>query len=251
MREKVWSDGGAWSAVPLREPAPLTDLEGIDLYDRTRLAEEGINNVEALAHADIVELMSSTRISAAQLVDWTDQAILYLRVGGDASARDLPKGATPPPDRGACPDVHRNLCHLRAYGIRTATDLLQVYEQAVQRGEGTGTQAAEVDALRTALELPGVPTDSSVRAIQTIIDTLPDEEWFVQVLNWRHSEFGAVDSWYWYLDGHDWTRIRVKLPARCRSGHAPVPERPHGRRGAGHAGPRGDTAHVGRPPPAT
>ena len=81
--------------LPLHEPAPLTELEGIDLYDRTRLAEEGINNIEALAHADIVDLMSSTRISAAELVDWTDQAILYLRVGGDTFAqRRAPTSST-------------------------------------------------------------------------------------------------------------------------------------------------------------
>ena len=76
---------GIFKMLPLHEPAPLTSLEGIDLYDRTRLDEEGVNNVEGLAHSDIVDLMSSTRISAAQLVDWTDQAILYLHVGGDAA----------------------------------------------------------------------------------------------------------------------------------------------------------------------
>ena len=63
---------------------PPHESGGIDLYDRTRLDEEGVNNVEGLAHADIVDLMSSTRISAAQLVDWTDQVILYLH-GGDAA----------------------------------------------------------------------------------------------------------------------------------------------------------------------
>ena len=86
--EAVATDEGLERHFPLHEPAPLTDLEGIDLYDRTRLAEEGINNVEALAHADIVDLMSSTRISAAELVDWTDQAILYLRVGGRQPCRE-------------------------------------------------------------------------------------------------------------------------------------------------------------------
>ena len=87
LREQLAKDNGVWNLLPLHEPAPLTELEGIDLYDRTRLAEEGINNVEALAHADIVDLMSSTRISAAQLVDWTDQAILYLRVGATPAPR--------------------------------------------------------------------------------------------------------------------------------------------------------------------
>ena len=79
MAAEKLSQSHGWKKLPLDEPAPLTELEGIDLYDRTRLAEEGINNIEALAHADLVDLMSSTRISAAELVDWTDQAILYLR----------------------------------------------------------------------------------------------------------------------------------------------------------------------------
>jgi hypothetical protein len=76
LREQLAQDRRRSRILPLHEPAPQTDLEGIDLYDRTRLAEEGVNNVEALAHADIVDLMSSTRNCAAQLVDWTDQAIL-------------------------------------------------------------------------------------------------------------------------------------------------------------------------------
>ena len=55
----------------LDEPAPLTELEGIDLYDRTRLAEEGINNVEALAHTDIVELMSTRPASRPPIASST------------------------------------------------------------------------------------------------------------------------------------------------------------------------------------
>ncbi len=240
LREHLSAVTGPLRRIPLQEPAPLTDLEGIDLYDRTRLAEEGINNVEALAHADIVELMSSTRISAAQLVDWTDQAILYLRVGGDAEFRSRrhPAGR-------ACgeegrtealhgpPDVFRNLDHLRAYGIRTATDLLQAYEQALRRGTERAAldgcdeddpavrrmtavhRAAEVGALREALDLPGAPRRGGVYTIQTIIDTLPDEEWFVQVRNWRDTEFGAIDAWYHHLDGSGWTLTPTpELPRR-------------------------------------
>ena len=45
-----------------------------------------------------------------------------------------------------------------------------------------------------------------VSPIQTIIDTLPDEEWFMQIRNWRNPEFGAADAWYRYLDGDGtWT----------------------------------------------
>jgi hypothetical protein len=235
MREKLSTQNRIARLIPLDEPAPLTDLEGIDLYDRTRLAEEGINNVESLAHADIVDLMSSTRIPAAELVDWTDQAILYLRVGGDAHARSHRDGRRdesepePEPDSaakitsdpeadlpvaGRPPKVRDNLCHLRSFGIRTATDLLQVYEQALRRGRGSNSEASEVALLRDALELPSAPDRTRLRTIQTIIDTLPDEEWFVQVRNWRSPEFGAVDAWYSYLDGHDWTLQRSPLPPR-------------------------------------
>ena len=159
LREQLASDKGGWSILPLHEPAPLTDLEGIDLYDRTRLAEEGVNNVEALAHADIVDLMSSTRICAAQLVDWTDQAILYLRVGGDACAKERHEtgvvgriaGSAPLSDPESVPAVRRNLGHLRSFGIRTATDLLQAYNQAIRRGRDDDGTTREVAALRDAL----------------------------------------------------------------------------------------------------
>jgi hypothetical protein len=213
LREKLSQASGVWKAVPLHEPAPLTELEGIDLYDRTRLAEEGVSNIEALAHADIVDLMSSTRIAAAELVDWTDQAILYLRVGGDAAAHcagDVAPGSLPP-------KIRDNLCHLRSYGIRTATDLVQAYDQAIRRGGGDrDREQGEIELLRAALELPSAPAGAPISTIQTIIDTLSDEEWFVQVRNWRDPEFGAPDSWYWYLDGSGWAPRRAPVPDRVQ-----------------------------------
>jgi hypothetical protein len=273
MREKL-VQGGKWRVVPIREPAPLTDLEGIDLYDRTRLAEEGINNVEALAHSDIVELMSSTRISAAQLVDWADQAILYLRVGGDAAAREeddrvgrakvakrtekkvaKAEGTTRAEakaagvkasaqerssrDRGA-PEVRANLCHLRSFGIRTASDLMRAYDEALRRGdeqaklvsrsgddgqsfllERAAWQKAELDQLRKTLALP-VPGPGRAGTIQTVIDTLANDEWFAQIRNWRRPEFDAADAWYRYLDGHDWElTFAAELPRRVRDARKP------------------------------
>ena len=118
LREKLSQRHRLWGAVPLEELAPLTELEGIDLYDRTRLAEEGVNNIEALAHADIVDLMSTTRIAAAELVDWADQAILYLRVGGDAGARfkhaERARATTPPAHPGSNRRTHARTCSTSA-----------------------------------------------------------------------------------------------------------------------------------------
>jgi hypothetical protein len=69
-------DGGDDFAA-LDSPLPLTDIVGI-VYDRTHLASEGVTNIEALAHNDLVDLMLQTRIRSAS-VDWTDQAILHHR----------------------------------------------------------------------------------------------------------------------------------------------------------------------------
>ncbi len=66
----------------LREEQPLTRLDGITLYDRARLLEEGIDNIENLATHNLVELMLQTRIPTARLVDLVDQAILHLHVAG-------------------------------------------------------------------------------------------------------------------------------------------------------------------------
>jgi hypothetical protein len=35
--------------------------------------------------------------------------------------------------------------------------------------------------------------------IQGMLDTLPYEEWFTQIRNWRSS--GSCDSWCWFIDG--------------------------------------------------
>ena len=67
--------------------------------------------------------MSSTCIPADRLVDWTDQAILFLRVGGDRL-----DGETGSEDG---PTATRRKRHLRRFGIRNASDLLQAFEAAV------------------------------------------------------------------------------------------------------------------------
>ena len=97
----------------LADELPLTDLVGIDLYERTRLAEDGITNVQALAHHDVVALTLSTRIPFERVVNWVDQAVLYEHVSRAQRAA------------------------LRRIGITTATALLEVW-----RAEPVALQAA-------------------------------------------------------------------------------------------------------------
>jgi hypothetical protein len=141
----------------LDELSPLTTLEGIDLYDRTRLMDEGVTNVEALAHHDFVELMLRTRIPAPRLVDWLDQAILYLhtRSRTDSEEADADrKGA-----KGLWGQLH-------GHGVRTASDLRRVaedksYEQITRDPSGFGSK------------------------LSVVLATMADDEWLEYVLHWR------------------------------------------------------------------
>jgi hypothetical protein len=135
----------------LDDPLPLTGLEGIDLYDRTRLSSEGVTNVEALAHHDLVELMLQTRIPVPRLIDWVDQAILHLHV------------------------TTQDRATLRNYGVRTATDLLLAAERAEDEQRG--------DAFRKILDPDGDGT-----RVRVILDTMADEEWLRQLRAWHGIE---------------------------------------------------------------
>jgi hypothetical protein len=134
----------------MREPHPLTRLEVIDLYDRARLEDEGVNNIEALAHHDLVELMLATRIPVPRLVDWVDQAILYLHTV-DETGRSIGRDK------------------LRTVGIRTASDLVCVHADS---------------ELWTKLALLVDPSTSSDR-LDLLIAAIQDDEWVVNVLEWR------------------------------------------------------------------
>jgi hypothetical protein len=82
---------------------PLSEIDGLNIWYESRLLELGIEDMQNLATANIVDVMLRTRVPVGRLVDWIDQAILDLRVrdGGDNSDR----------------------ADLRRLGIRTATDL--------------------------------------------------------------------------------------------------------------------------------
>jgi hypothetical protein len=83
---------------------PLSDLDGLTIWDQARLFEEGIEDLHGLVTANLVDVILRTRIPVDRLVDWLDQALLYLHVSAESDGRK-PRQA------------------LRALGIRTATDL--------------------------------------------------------------------------------------------------------------------------------
>jgi hypothetical protein len=138
------------------ENQPLTELDGIDLYERARLAGEGVGNIEALAHGNLVDLLLQTRIPAGRLIDWVDQAILYLhttlRTAEDRQQDRVLFDA------------------LRRLGIRTATDLIL----ATQRPDGA-------DVIVDAIE----PFTITSQQIELLVASMNDTEWIGQLLSWR------------------------------------------------------------------
>jgi len=145
------------SIVPTPTTLPLTDIEGIDLYDRGRLESEGIVNIEGLAHHELIDLIIETRIPVPRLIDWIDQAILYLHLAGGSERGGLAK--------------------LRNYGIRTASDLLKAWQAADDR------KGKELVSFKQLLG-----GDQPPYRLEVIRDSLLDDEWIEVVQAWRLNE---------------------------------------------------------------
>jgi hypothetical protein len=154
--------GNGFLFPDMTERHPLTDLEGIDIYDRTRLEQEGVTNVEALAHSNLVELMLQTRIPPGRLVDWTDQAQLYIHLQEVSEGEDSKNEQK----------LHRKQNKLRSRGIRTASDLL------------VAADAAKCEPKRTAL-LGTLGTEDGCPLLETLIDAIRDDEWMRQIRDWH------------------------------------------------------------------
>ena len=106
----------AFGGAPVFEPQPLTMLQGIDLYDRARLEQEGVTTLGGLVYGDLIDLMIQTRIPTGRLVDWLDQAVLQIYLA-DEHSEGGPNGT----GQSARSDW---AAALRAHGFRTASDLV-------------------------------------------------------------------------------------------------------------------------------
>ncbi len=122
----------------------LGDLDGLNIWYESRLLEVGIEDIQNLTTTDIVDLMLNTRIPVDRIIDWIDQAFLYLRVV-DQPSRDL----------------------LRSFGIRTATDLDDVL--AVDTGSPPLDRLLNIATTQQRPADDGLP--SRMRAIRASIET--------------------------------------------------------------------------------
>jgi hypothetical protein len=68
---------------PKQADLPLQMVRGINIWKEYRLEEEGIENVQNLATADVVDLVVRTHYNFRTLIDWIDQSILLSRLTDD------------------------------------------------------------------------------------------------------------------------------------------------------------------------
>jgi hypothetical protein len=145
---------------------PLTHLPGVDLYDRARLEEEGVTNIESLAHCDLVDLMLSTNVPAPQLVQWVDQAILYLR------ARELPS-----PD-GDATKATSLLGAMHRAGVGRASDLIAMSFDDCKRLKAEPHE----EVLAAMHAISGEEVAQRARALTRL---LAMDQWFPDIAYWR------------------------------------------------------------------
>ena len=160
----VLGPGGHWRRAfdaAFATPRALTQVDGIDIYDSSRLESEGITDIPSLAKSDLVTTMVTTRMPVERLVDWTDQAVLMLVVDDDSDG-----------------ELGQRVRDLRARGIRTATDLTLVADDVERR--------RAVDAVLR----DDAGRDLSVRGLVRQIDQEPSMR---RIRNWHRYEIDDLE----------------------------------------------------------
>ena len=154
---------------------PLSDLDGLNVWYESRLLEVGIEDMQNLATASLVDLLLRTRIPVGRLVDWIDQAHLYLRVTDDERRKTL-----------------------RAYGVRNATDLEAAFgtAQGGPDGNAAGLSGGHQHQSQAAVAslgplLHAEPSDPAVikpAEIKAVLKTLQGEPNLHYVRLWKRRE---------------------------------------------------------------
>lgn len=163
----------------LRNDYPLSDLDGLSVWYEARLLELGIEDMENLATANLVDVTLHSRVPVARLVDWVDQAHLYLHLAPKVPARRR--------RRREAEESSREI--LRGLGIRTATDLEKAFAPCPEGVSSTlgGLVSAEdnrilLQDLRGALSRGG----KGASATTSILKTLRNDPNLVHVRAWKH-----------------------------------------------------------------
>jgi hypothetical protein len=157
---------------------PISELDGISLYDQARLIEEGVESIETLAHHNLIELMLRSGVPVARLIDLFDQAILYLHSTGEVKS-----------DNNTSKKCKRGIDVFRENGIRTATDLLIVIgemDDRIKRAKTDDIRTQEISERKSFYKLIDPPGDPvTPPRMKIMVDSITDDEWLEYIKNWR------------------------------------------------------------------
>lgn len=192
------------AAVPqITPPYPLSQIDGLNVWYEARLLEEGIEDMENLATANLVDVILHTRVPVGRLVDWVDQAHLYLhldrmevtraerRHAYSASESSLPQtsggvelSASLGPHSRAGTQTRTTL---RQFGIRTATDLLKTFPPRLiddYHDEDASPRFAHL-----------APRALDMEQIRILVRVLDEETGLAPIWNWQTRGVEAKATW--------------------------------------------------------
>ena len=153
---------------PKQDDLPLQMVKGINIWKEYRLEEEGIENVQNLATADVVDLAVRTHYSARTLIDWIDQSIVLTRLSSDqvkaltaqavaVSAIEL-ASAAPESNNGDHTFSNALASKLSVDPVLMAATLDRLYEDEYVRSLWelwqSGTEGPTSGKMRISLDLP-------------------------------------------------------------------------------------------------
>ncbi|WP_157408272.1 hypothetical protein [Actinoplanes sp. N902-109] len=183
------------AVVPSGTPAyPLNQIDGLGIWYESRLLEEGIEDMQSLATANLVDVILHTRVPVGRLVDWVDQAHLYLHLDridrgwldrtlhGDKAdagpAGHLSDGSVKATSRAGT----KTRTTLRQLGIRKATDLLKAFPaDRMAPDVAWGPTQPWYDHLHQ-VEQQGL----NLSQLRTMVQVLSQEASLAAVWNWQH-----------------------------------------------------------------
>jgi len=181
----------------LKTDYPLSDLDGLNIWYESRLLEESIEDMQNLAKANLVDVILRTRIPVDRLVDWIDQAHLYLHI---------PKA---------------NRAELRRRGIRTATGLERHVKKHIRVDkpfeakfdvEENGNE--EPKGSRKKVRAAQRPNHITNQELDSIANILANEPNLYHVREWK--------AFPWVLD-----KMKEELQAEPRQGRQKERQRVH------------------------
>jgi len=184
-------------AVPQVAPDyPLNDLTGLNIWYEARLVEEGIEDMENLTTANLVDVILHTRVPVGRLIDWLDQAFLALHLPPRELERDPKEFPQLPITRRA----------LERRCIRTATDLIKAWPDE---------EPNDADGAGEPVGIAGLPYAET----ELLVRLLKQDRRIAPIWNWQH---GCVERCEQppaptvlqpSSNGHRTRTVRTKKPA--------------------------------------